>query len=158
MLCGSLRARPARGRLLYLGAFLRYVACGLLAAAAAGCDQQELVTTTPLGPQRPGLAADGAHCVGLEEVEVFYVKTPGRDYEEVAIVHAVGKQDTSDNRLVTLLRLEATKVCADAIVGIAYTTKRRPVPGRFLCEHNCDYDATDARGVAIRFAEPVAVD
>ena len=91
----------------------------------------------------------------LERIELFFgINTkPEKPYIQLSYLEATGEHGASMDDLVLLLRKEAARYGADAIIEITRMAEAREAGTVVFTEGNYVYDAMVLSGIAIRYTE-----
>ncbi|OEK00665.1 hypothetical protein BFP97_03710 [Roseivirga sp. 4D4] len=91
----------------------------------------------------------------LDKIEVFFgVNTkPSQPYIQLSYLEATGEHGASMDDLIQLLKREAAKYGADAIIEVSRISEAREVGTVVMTEGNYTYDAMVLTGIAIKYTE-----
>lgn len=91
----------------------------------------------------------------LDKIEIFFGTNtkPSKTYTQVSYLEATGDEDASMEDLVLLLKKEAAKYGADAIIEVSRISQARESGTVVFTEGNYVYDAMVLTGIAIKYTE-----
>ncbi|OEK04887.1 hypothetical protein BFP71_15725 [Roseivirga misakiensis] len=91
----------------------------------------------------------------LNRIETYFgVNTkPDKPYKQLSYLEALGEEGSTMEELVKLLKQEAAKYGADAIIEITRMSEAREVGTAVITEGNYVYDAMLLTGIAIKYEE-----
>ncbi len=91
----------------------------------------------------------------LDQIETFFgVNTkPTQPYMQLSYLEATGEEDAEMKDLVLLLKKEAAKYGADAIIEISRISEARESGTVVFTEGNYIYDAMVLTGIAVKYTE-----
>lgn len=91
----------------------------------------------------------------LDRIEIFFgINTrPKHTYTQLSYLEATGEEGASMDDLVLLLRKEAAKYGADAIIEITRLSEARESGTVVFTEGNTVYDAMILSGIAVKYTD-----
>lgn len=95
----------------------------------------------------------------LDKIEVYFGTNTKihRPYQQLSYLEATGEDGTSFETLVKLLKEEAARYGADAIIEITRMSEAREAGTILFTEGNYVYDAMVLSGIAIKYTEKAKV-
>lgn len=126
-----------------------FAAALLLVITGCAISRNPYSKSVPVSAQITTQKADTSR----QTLELYFgVQTkPEKDYSQLAFVEAIGNQYTNPQELIQLLKWEASKYGADAIIEIQKSSTGREEGYLFDEEPEVQYQAPTFTGIAIKY-------